>query len=92
MDEIVEAFGFRQIELAVLERAAREFAGLSSAKIFRRGQRSEQRGQHRASAMNVKLGDVFAGRAGWCGKPEHDCIVDWLMVRVTQQSPRCHSR
>ena len=35
MDEIVEAFGLGQIELAVLERAPGEFAGLGRAQIRR---------------------------------------------------------
>ena len=34
MDQIVETFGLGEIELAVLERAAGEFAGLGGAHIF----------------------------------------------------------
>ena len=34
MNEIVEAFGFGEIELAVLERAARVLAGFSRAQIL----------------------------------------------------------
>ena len=34
MNEIVETFGLRQIELAVLESAAGEFAGLGRSDIF----------------------------------------------------------
>src|SRR5581483_9801705 len=42
MNEIVEAFGFGQIELAVLERAPRELAGLGRADILDSRQCREQ--------------------------------------------------
>ena len=38
--------------------------GSAGAHIFESRQRREQCRQHRASAMDVKFGDVFAGRAG----------------------------
>ena len=78
VNQIVERFGFGQIELAVLERAAGKFAGLRGAHIFKLRERREQRRQHRAPAVNVKLGDVFAGRTCRSRKPEHDRIVDPL--------------
>ncbi len=90
VDEIVEAFGFGEIELAVLEGAAGEFAGLGGAHILERRQRGEQRGQHRAAAMDVEFGDVFAGGAGGARKPEHHGIVDRPLAWSGQQGPRGH--
>ena len=87
VNEIVEAFGFGQIELAVLEGAAGEFAGLGGAHIFQRRQRRENRGQHRAPAMDMEFGDVLAGGAGRTRKPEHDRIVQWLTGDVPEQHP-----
>jgi hypothetical protein len=49
-------------------------------------------GQHRAATVDVKLGDVFAGRAGRCGKPQHHRIVDRPLAGVLQKRPRRHSR
>ena len=84
MDEIVETFGFRQIELAVLERAPGKFAGLGRANIFECGQRREQGSQHRASAMDVKFRDVFPSRAGRTRKPQHHGIVDRPLADIPQ--------
>ena len=80
VDEIVEAFGFREIELAVLECAPGEFAGLGGPHALAGRQRREERSQHRTSAVHVKFGDVFPGRAGGSRKPEHDRVVQWLTV------------
>ena len=91
MDEIVEAFGFGEIELAVFKRAAGEFAGLGRPHIFKTRQRREQGSQHGASAMDVKLGDVFAGRAGRSGKPEHHRVIDRPLADIVEQRPGRHS-
>ena len=40
--------------------------------------------------MDVKFGDVFAGRAGRSRKPEHDRIVDRLPVGVAKQRAGGH--
>src|SRR6266700_6721456 len=37
--------------------------------------------------MDVKLRDVFPGRARWLRKPQHDGVVDRLLMRVAQQGP-----
>jgi len=87
MDKIVETFGFGEIELAVLEGAPGEFARLGGANIFESGQRREQGGQHCTTAMDVKLRDVFAGRAGRTGKPQHHGIVDRPLTDVCKQHP-----
>ena len=42
--------------------------------------------------MNVKFGDILAGRAGRSRKPQHHRIVDRLLIRVAQQRPRRHPR
>ena len=46
---------------------------------------ANKRRQHRAAAMDVKFGDVLAGRAGRPRKPQHHRIVDRLPAAVAQQ-------
>ena len=88
MNEIVETFGFGQIELAVLERAAGKFAGLGRAHVFERGQRGEQRRQHRAAAMDMKFRDILAGRACRTRKPQHHSIINSLLRSISQHGER----
>ena len=84
VNEIVESFGLGEIELAILERAPGKLAGLGGANIVKSGQRREQRRQHRASAMDMKLRDVFAGRAGRSRKPQHHSIVDRPLAEIAK--------
>ncbi len=42
--------------------------------------------------MDVKLGDIFAGRASGSGKPKHYGFVDWTQSGITQQRSRRRSR
>ena len=63
VDQIGEAFDRGEVELAVLERAAGELAGLGQPQAVHARERGEQRGDHRASAMQLDLGDVLAGLA-----------------------------
>ena len=76
MNEIVETFGFGEIELAVLESAPGKFAGLSRTHILKLTKRSKQGRQHRPSTMDVEFRDVFPGGAGGARKPQHHGIVD----------------
>jgi hypothetical protein len=92
VDEIVESFGFGEIELAVLEGAPGKFTGLGRTNIFERGQRREQSGQHRTPAMDVKFRDVFPGRAGRTRKPQHHRIIDRPLAYIMEQRTGRHSR
>jgi len=91
MNEIVESFGLRQVELTVLESAAGEFTRLGRANIFEPGQRGEQGGQHRAAAMDMKFRDVFSGRAGRTRKPQDQGAVDRMTAGRIDQGPQCRS-
>ena len=68
INQIRETFDGGEVELAVLERAARELAGQCHAQSVHRCERGEQRGDHRASAMQLDLGGVFARFAFRAGK------------------------
>ncbi len=92
VNEIVETFGFGEIEFAVLESAAREFTGLRCPQIVERRKRREQRRENRAAAMDMKFGDVFSGRARRSRKPQHHRIVDRLLIGIAQQRTRRHPR
>ena len=78
VDQIGETFDGGEVELAVLERAARELAGLGRAQAVHRCERREQRGDHRASAMQLDLGDVLARFAFRSGKKQRQRLVDDL--------------
>ena len=63
-DQIGEAFHRGEIELAVLEGAPGEFAGLGRAQALEaRRRRCKHRGDHGAAAVQLQLGDVLAGLA-----------------------------
>ncbi len=68
VDQVVEAFRFGQIELAVLECAARELARFRRAHAVDPAELFEERGEHGAAAVQLQLGDVFAGRTVWLRK------------------------
>ena len=85
-DEVVQTFGLGEIELAVLERTAGEFAGLRRPDLVEGGERGKQCGQHGAPAMDVKFRDVLASRAGGMRKPKHHRIVNRLPAGVAEQS------
>ncbi len=85
VDQIVEAFGLGQVELAILERTPGKLARLRRAQIGKTRQRHDQRRHHRAPAVDLKFRDVLAGRACRTRKPEHHRIVDRLLIRLPQQ-------
>ncbi len=84
MNQIVETFGFGEIELAVLESAARELPRLCRTQAVDRTERIEHRRDDGSAAMNMKFRDVFAGRAVRTRKPEHDRFVDGAAVEIAQ--------
>ena len=87
VNEVVEAFGFGQIQLAVLKCTAGKFARLRRPHIFESGERREQRSEHRAPTVDVQLSDVLTGRTGRTRKPEHDRIVDRPLADIAKQRP-----
>ena len=77
-DQIGQAFDRGEIELAVLERAAGELAGLRRPQPLDPAERSQHRGDHRAAAVQLQLGRVLAGLAVRPGKPQRQRLVDHL--------------
>ena len=67
-----------EIHAAVLERAAGELAGLGVAEAFELRERRQRRGDHRAAAVDLQLGDVLAGLALRRREPERQAFVDDL--------------
>ena len=61
--QVGEAFDRGEIELAVLEGAAGELAGLGRAQALDLAERGERGGDHRAAAVQLQLGGVLAGFA-----------------------------
>src|SRR5262245_61077423 len=75
-DQVGEPFDRGQIHAAVLERAARELPRFRMAQARELCQRGKHRRDHRAAAVHLQLGDVFAGLAVWPGKPQRQPFVD----------------
>ena len=76
--QIGEAFDGGEIELAVLEGAAGEFAGLGGAQILEAGEGGQRRRDHRAAAVQLQFGRVLAGLAVRSGEPQRQRLVDHL--------------
>ena len=74
--QVGEAFDRGEIELAVLEGAAGEFAGLGRSQALDAAERVEHRGDHRAAAVQLQLGYVLAGLALRRRKPQRQRLVD----------------
>ena len=76
VDEIGETFDLGQVELAVLEGAPRELAGLGEPRAGKRQHRVDHLADHGAAAMHMKLGHVLAGEARRAGEPQHEPAVE----------------
>ena len=91
-NQIVEALGFGKIELAVFESAAREFARLGGARIPKTSKRIQQSRQYRPAAMDMKLGDIFAGRTRRRRKPQRHRVIKRFAAAIAQRRSRRHAR
>ena len=80
-DQVGERLDLGEVELAVLEGAAGELAGLRQPQALDPAERRQHRGDHRAAAVELKLGHVLAGLAARAGKPERQRLVDRLAGR-----------
>ena len=86
-DHVGDAFGLREIELAVEERALRELAGLGEPRAELDAAREQQPHDGRA-AVAVPLDDVFAGVGMRSRKVERDARIDRRAVRVAKRDAR----
>lgn len=76
VDEIGKALDFRQIEAPVLESPPREGAPLGRRQARKPRQRAEHRLHHRAPAMDMQLGDIFAGKTRRTFEKEHQRLIE----------------
>ena len=80
VDQVGEAFGGGEVELAVLEGAAGELARLGEAHVGEAGQRAEHALDHRAAAMDVQLGHVLAGEAPGAAEEQNQPAIEQFAV------------
>ncbi len=95
LDQVGEALGFGQVDPAILERPAGEFARLGRPQPVDRGQRGEQRIHHRPPAMALKFHHILAGRAGRDVEPQDQRLVEQLAdcgMRATRAPLPCAAR
>ena len=76
IDQVGQRLDLGEVELAVLERAAGELAGLRQPQSFHPPERGQHRGDDGAPAMQLQLGGVLAGFAARPRKPQHQRLVD----------------
>ena len=92
IDQIGEALDLGEIELAVLERAARELARLGEAGGGEGEQRIEHGADHGAAAMQLQLGHVLAGEARRRREPEHEAAIEFRAARADVAQGRMTGR
>ena len=88
VDQIGEAFDLGQIELAVLEGAPGELAGLGEARPGKREHGLDDLANHGAASMHVELGHVLSGEAGGTRKPQHETPIEQRAFGVGPMSRR----
>ncbi len=89
VDQVGKTFDGGEIELAVLESAAGELAGFRRAQAFDARKRRERAGDHRAAAVQLKLGDILAGLARRRRKKKRERLVDdFAALRVAHPCER----
>ena len=81
VDQVGQALDLGQVEFAVIEGAAGEFAGLRRPQAVNCGERSGHRGDHRTSAVDVDFSHVLTAEAMRARHPQHQPVVDRGAVR-----------
>ena len=77
-NQVGKPFDRGQVHAAVLERAARELAGLGMTQARKLSQGGESGRDHCAATMDLNLGDILAGLAPRARKPQGQGFVDDL--------------
>ena len=93
IDQIGKAFDLGEVELAVLEGAARELAGRRRAQIRQPRQRRENARHDRAAAMQMQLDDILAGET--CGRRKEKrqaAIERGACFGIAETAQRRHAR
>ena len=85
LDQIGHALGLREVELAVEEGTAGEFARLGQAGAELQAT-LEQHLHDDRSAMTLQLDHVLAGEGGRRGEVEEDALIDRPLVLVEEAS------
>ena len=89
LDQIAEPLDLDEINLAVEQRAAREFAGLGRAGFSKSGERLDQARYDRAAAMDVEFGAILARKTARRGKEKDKPGIDRLAARRIFQRGEC---
>ena len=90
VDQVRDAFGLREVELAVEERALRELAGSREARAQLRAAR-EKKPQHRGTAVPVQLEHVLAGIGSRRREVDREPLVDRLAGAAAKRRARGHA-
>ena len=88
VQEVGQPFGFRKIDLAVVEGAAGKLPRFGQAKATDLAQGIEHRVHHGATPVQHQLGDILASEAAWSGKPEDYAPVQRATVDGMDEQAR----
>ena len=88
--QIGDALGLGEIELSVLERAARELARLGHATESEMGERIQRRPHDGAAAMEMQLGHRLSGLGVRRGEPGDQRLVEDLAGRRIAKGAQDH--
>ena len=88
VDEVGEALGLGEVELAGQEGAAGEFAGLGEAQAGDGAKGFEQQARHGAAAMGMEFQHILAGEGMGAGEEEGEGLVERGALRRTVGSAR----
>ena len=93
LEQVGQSFGFGQIDPAILERPAGEFAGLGPTQTFERSKRTQHGVDNRSAAVAMQLDQVFAGCTARRVEAQHQRIVeDATAVRIAKTAQRTRPR
>ena len=80
IDQVGQALGFRQVQFAGLKGAPGKLPRFRQPQAGARPQSFKSSGNDGAAPMQVKFGDVFAGKAGRARKPQHQTAINGRTV------------
>jgi hypothetical protein len=78
--KVCQAFDLIQVELTILQCAARKLTGASlpQSRLFRQGR--EYRGQDGHATMDLELDRFLPGKASALTKDQYDCLIDYVTL------------